>query len=1096
MRNRFYKALTIYVCSIVLTCMHIAPGMCFSGSALRPVAAAHHNVISIGLTGDTQGKTSSAGMDVLHGDARLHKTVRAQAARIEILATGQPILRFPVSARDAKKEIQRFHTIISTMATHFHSRPAGMPQALAVEAQRILKKHVEQLDATAERAQQALDGTADPGSKETVLAQSPVNALRDILNFDIAQYEALNEQLSANAARLLVDLLNGEESGDEPLILYNDPHSPTKAELDELAQRAAQESARFQAVLAADIERRNTQIAQYYNSADNNMRKLRAFISAANTLYNGQLKRLLLAGAELYAVASKDAASGALDTKALDNIHNHIESLSKGIESLANYSQAYHDALDAPDKAAAYQRLGAELAQEIVVLRDALDAPGAEAVVAAVFNESTRVAHKALLSKIRHRLETIASLSLSINNALASAQAAGPFVDIVQAVGDKITSNALASANSTAEKLLLQDSGYRFFKRKLQDPALDSHTRVTFQDTVGAIDNLVYSLRATRNKLQHPLRTSTQPIVLVLSKVISLDQFTDILSRYAIAGVLTTHGTLAEHQPITASGSNIPWVRITDAVDLDELIEIGQELIIEARTVEGQSRVVLKPSAQDTQQARSREHFEALESAYYNKHAAEPALAQGTGLALGIRGNSAGIEETYNARIAGADGIGLFRSELLVSAYEALLEPYVNELRALHEQGKQDAHASLRLQREILFFQLRADVLNIFQVSDLDKPFVFRLFDLKIGDKGDTLLTLLSKAEQGNSFEDNALSAVRTDIMTLLTEALLDAMFIMRRGNTRFDIIPMFPEINNAQQIRWFFESVWPQAIKNQQSRIMHENMLATFEATPEAKALTEITQQMHFAVMAERLGINEALEDILREFPRITTVSVGTNDYTEDLLNAELSQYGVQASRSDPHFEKSFFELEPEVLRHIVDLAETINRINSLRVRDKVTLGVCGDIAGRYEFVVFMLWLKARYADNVPMYVSVVPGKIGDIKSFVRITDPGNDFAVHAEPIFDGLLGPDTIHIAAIESLATQTVQNILHRYEGLTEYQDMVLKPQALYRAQLASAEDVHSSEQTTGKSSSAGAQSSPSARAVTGHTHNIFRSMLTSA
>jgi hypothetical protein len=1069
MTTKTIKTSMAYALIAVMLFGYIPAGACNDSATLRPRAAAHRPDIQQAV------KASSAGRTELHGDARLHKTVIAQAANIEILPTGQAILRFPVSVRDANRELQRFNTIVSTIKTHLIEQPAYATQEVYLQATRILDKHITQLQDTIERKMQELAGRVDADENAAFLQQSPVNTLRDILRTDIIQYQALDNQVAAHGAAMALDLLNGEESIDEPLILYGDIHNPTAQEMAELSRRAQQEQQRFKTVLAADIERREKQVAQYYQRAEHNIGKLRAFTSTLSSLYSTQLEKLISAGIAIYSLTDIDSANPEERLTALGQIQQYKDNITAKLTALKDYSTEAGGINDVPNKGVQYKALLKNITEQANELQGVVQALELDTMLTSAFTSHTKLVYSALLGKMRHTIDVLLSLSEDINNAITSAEAAGPFIAIVQGMEDEITQGKLAAANARAETLLLQGSSYVKLKQMLQDHAAGRHTipgglLVSFQDTVGAIENLVYGLRAMRSRLQHPSRNATQPIALVLTRPIGLDQFTDILDRYNIAGIITTHGTLAEHQPITASGRGIPWVRVADKVDLEEMITPGQEIIIEARTTEGQSKVILELSEEDMQTALARKHLEALESVYYAQNAAGLAHAQGQTHNLGVRGNSASLEETHNAVSAGADGIGLFRSELLVSDYEQFLEPYLTELQDLHEKHHlEPTHASLRLRREMLFYHMRIDILSILQSADTARPFLFRLFDFKIGDKGDMFLNLLPENEQGSNFEDNA-SRARTDFMTLLVEALLDAMIVMHNNKDALKLMPMFPEVNSPEQIRWFFDTVWPAAIKNQKSRIAHELKLMSLEGSPEERLINDISSQTEFAIMAERLGINDTLEPILHEFPQITAVSVGTNDYTEDLLNVGLAHYGVKASRADQHFEKSFFELEPIVLRHILNLAKQITSINRLRDGDKIALGVCGDIAGRYEFVLFMLWLQNRYGENLPVYVSIVPDKIGDIKSFIRTVNIQTDFSIHGEPVFDSLLNADSVDASAIEVLASHGVKHVLQRYRSIPEYREMVLEPYAHYKEQLAGAQEEQASVNTATHPSSA--------------------------
>ncbi len=132
-----------------------------------------------------------------------------------------------------------------------------------------------------------------------------------------------------------------------------------------------------------------------------------------------------------------------------------------------------------------------------------------------------------------------------------------------------------------------------------------------------------------------------------------------------VVGIATDHGTRGSHWVILARSQMIPTV-----VGLGEVTRHasdGDEIILDGRI----GRVIIEPEEQDRttfleRRARLRTWEEAIES-----EARQDAVTR-DGQPMSIRGNLDLPVEVENAKAAGADGIGLFRTEFLVLGRSAM----------------------------------------------------------------------------------------------------------------------------------------------------------------------------------------------------------------------------------------------------------------------------------------------------------------------------------------------------------------------------------------------------------------------------------------
>src|SRR6187399_490013 len=259
--------------------------------------------------------------------------------------------------------------------------------------------------------------------------------------------------------------------------------------------------------------------------------------------------------------------------------------------------------------------------------------------------------------------------------------------------------------------------------------------------------------------------------------------------------------------------------------------------------------------------------------------------------------------------LTGADGIGLFRTEFqfLVSA-------------ALPQRDRQT-----RLYRDVL-------------EAAGDKPVIFRTVDIG-GDKSLPYLRSETSREDENpamGWRALRLAMEREGLLKVQARALLEAA----AGRS---LNVMFPMVSEP----WEFDAA--KAVFDSQVKF-----LRTCKKTlPEA---------IRYGVMLEVPSLAEMLDVLI---PRVSFISVGTND---------LTQFLFAADRANPKLAERYDWLSPAILRFL-------RRVVAATVGHPVQLGVCGEMGGRRLEALALLGLGITR-------LSITPAAVGPIKELVRKVD------------------------------------------------------------------------------------------------------------
>ncbi|MBH0114153.1 phosphoenolpyruvate--protein phosphotransferase [Novosphingobium sp. YJ-S2-02] len=374
--------------------------------------------------------------------------------------------------------------------------------------------------------------------------------------------------------------------------------------------------------------------------------------------------------------------------------------------------------------------------------------------------------------------------------------------------------------------------------------------------------------------------------------------------RRRLKGVILEEGSLTSHVVIVARAMGIPVLGRVRG--LRGYVREGDPLLLDA----GQATVMVRPSpgvieAFEARFARNREK----QAAYAAMRDVRPTTRDGKRIMVRI---NAGLrDDIANLNLTGADGIGLFRTEFqfLVSA-------------TLPARDRQT-----RLYRDVL------DAAG-------DKPVVFRTVDIG-GDK--TLPYLRHDDGQG---EDNPAMGWRALRVALEREGLLkvQARALLEAAAGR-QLNVMFPLVAEP----WEFD----------QAKAIFDGQLAFLRQQKK-----QLPEAIRYGVMLEVPALAEQL-DVLA--PRISFLSIGTND---------LTQFLFAADRSNPKLAERYDWLSPAILRFIRRVVTTLDGSG-------VEIGVCGEMGGRRLEALALLGIGIEK-------LSITPASVGRIKDLIGKVDLG----------------------------------------------------------------------------------------------------------
>ena len=365
-----------------------------------------------------------------------------------------------------------------------------------------------------------------------------------------------------------------------------------------------------------------------------------------------------------------------------------------------------------------------------------------------------------------------------------------------------------------------------------------------------------------------------------------------------LKGVILEEGSLTSHVVIVARAMGIPVLGRVRS--LRGQIREGDQLLLDA----DQGFVFVRPTREvftafEERHARSREK----QAAYAALRDVVPITACGTRITVMV---NAGLREDMpNLSLTGADGVGLFRTEFqfLVSA-------------TLPSRERQT-----RLYRDVL------DIAG-------DKPVVFRTVDIG----GDKSLPYLR--HDGGGHEENPAMGWRALRVALDRDGLLKvqarALLEAAAGRTLNVMFPMVSEV-------WEFDA----------ARKVFEGQLAFLRARKK-----QLPEAIRYGAMLEVPALAEMLDVLC---PRLSFLSIGTNDLTQFLLAAD---------RAHPRIAERYDWLSPAILRFLARVVKGARPYG-------VDLTVCGEMGGRQLEALALIAIGIRR-------LSITPAAVGPIKALV----------------------------------------------------------------------------------------------------------------
>ncbi|HJS39883.1 MAG TPA: phosphoenolpyruvate--protein phosphotransferase [Sphingomicrobium sp.] len=294
--------------------------------------------------------------------------------------------------------------------------------------------------------------------------------------------------------------------------------------------------------------------------------------------------------------------------------------------------------------------------------------------------------------------------------------------------------------------------------------------------------------------------------------------------RRRLKGVVLEEGSLTAHMTIVARAMGVPVVGRVG--DIRHVASEGDTVLVDGDN----GTVVVRPTRPLTNAFETRMAMSQKRRAEYASLKNQPAITT-DGEQVTLMVNAGLAEDAAALDLAGADGIGLFRTE-----FQFLI--------AAQLPGRE---SQLRLYKQVL------DAAG-------DKPVIFRTVDIG-GDKALPYLTDEKDEAENPAMGWRALrlSLERTTLMKAQARALIEAS----QGRV---LRVMFPMVSEP----WEYE----------EARALFEEQMAWSK-----KGRRPVPASIEFGAMLEVPSLAEMLDQLL---PRIDFLSIGTNDLTQFLFAAD----------------------------------------------------------------------------------------------------------------------------------------------------------------------------------------------------------------
>ena len=364
-----------------------------------------------------------------------------------------------------------------------------------------------------------------------------------------------------------------------------------------------------------------------------------------------------------------------------------------------------------------------------------------------------------------------------------------------------------------------------------------------------------------------------------------------------LKGLILEEGSRSSHTTIVARALNIPLMGRTKF--LKEMSVKQNETVI----IDGEKGEIFIRPTEDIQNIYSirMKMSQALKTEYKSIKDKKGITLDGKRIELNM--NAGLVMELNQLEESGADGIGLFRTELQFLISETLP----------------------KMEEQKIFYRSVLDAAK-------GKKVIFRTLDIG----GDKILPYMTAPKEENpalGWRAIRVALDRPGLLRLQLRALIHA-------SENNELSVMFP-------------------------------MIAEFDELMQAKKLLskEISRMKKFnKLLPKKISIGSMLEipsliwqfDIL--LPEVDFISVGSND---------LMQFLFAADRGNSAIVDRYSILKPSALRF---LKQAVDKCNEYRV----PIHICGDISGKFSYVLALLGLGFRS-------FSLTPADIGPIKKIVR---------------------------------------------------------------------------------------------------------------
>lgn len=402
----------------------------------------------------------------------------------------------------------------------------------------------------------------------------------------------------------------------------------------------------------------------------------------------------------------------------------------------------------------------------------------------------------------------------------------------------------------------------------------------------------------------HPFNIEEVPddVVIVAKGMKTSD--TVILAKRKIAGLALTEGGISSHVAILAKSYGIPAV--VGLKDVIDQVQNDDFLIVDGTLGE----LIVQPDELSLKEYKEKLHKQEEYRRTLEKYRDLPGKTK-DGTRFNLYANIGSPEEVKLAIDAGADGIGLFRTEFLfMSASNEMAEDGYPLTSPLSEETQ---------------FQAYKQVLEAMG----DKPVTIRTLDAG-GDK------LIHSKEVPDMHEKNPLMGLRAVRLSLSYPHILRTQLrALYRASVYGNLKILLPLITTESQV----ETIKGIA-KGVQLQLKSEHI--------------PFKEDVPIGIMVETAAA-AIISDCLA--PRCNFFSLGTND---------LTQYTLGIDRENPAVAPLYNEFHLAVLR-MIEMTVKNAKLNNIPV------SVCGEMGGRKESLIVLSGMGIRNLSMSPKQIPVI---------------------------------------------------------------------------------------------------------------------------